>query len=82
MQQTIKIIKIKDINAAKNGMHILSVLYKIDKQKMINQLSDNVAFFLPTRKDSIHWDIEDIYNIKTYLSDGVELEFNDVQEAA
>lgn len=82
MYQSVKIVKIKDIDSAKNGLHILSVLYKTNHKDIIAKVSNDNYVFLPTRSNAIHWNIEDIINIKQFLGDGMELEFTDISEAA
>lgn len=82
MRQSVKILKIKDINSAKNGLHILSVLYKTNHKDILAKVLNDNCMFLPTKSNSIHWDIEDIINIKQFLGDGMELEFTDILEAA
>lgn len=80
MFQSVKIIKIKDPIAANNGLRLLAILYRTDHSTIVEQAASNNNIFLLTRNDSMAWPTEDIENIKTFLEEGFELEFNDYKE--
>jgi len=80
MRQTVKILKIKDLVIAANGLKILAILYKTKYDYLLEQAKDNSDTFILDRHGELSWHTDDIINIKECLGNSLELEIVDVVE--